>query len=110
MMAGSASAEDINLHSTNGSDFRISLSASTVNGEKVDWIVNVPRSASERVIPTPDSGSDTTLRLSWRAPGNAPAQAAHFLLDLSKGRLDVIPRPHQILHLRCTNLLRRLAV
>ena len=81
MVSGSASAEDINLRCSGGVgsrgdvNLRINLSDSTVNGEKVDRIVKGPGSGHE---------------LSWRAPANVSVQAAYFLLDLSKGRLDVI--------------------
>src|SRR5215472_7668608 len=97
MLGGPASAEDINLHCSNGYDLRISLdklSDSTVNGEnrQMEWVdekgIPVPQSAVS--IPTPDSGNDPTLLLRWRAPGNPSRLAAYFALDLSKGRLYVM--------------------
>jgi hypothetical protein len=123
MMAGSASAEDINLHCSNGLDLRISSTDFTVNGEKrqfdwIDlkdstWLKRFPISQAAPFMPTPDSGKDTELRLRWRVQANASAPQAYFLLDLSKDVLDVINgRGHESdhLHFRCTNLSRKLAV
>jgi hypothetical protein len=114
MLGGPASAEDINLHCSNGYDLRISLdnvSDSTVNGEnrQMEWVDHedspVPQTPVSK--PTPD----TTLLLRWRAPGNPSHQAAYFALDLSKGRLYVMDgKRHERLDLRCANLSRKLAI
>ena len=120
-MAGSATAEDINLHCSNGLDLRISSTDFTVNGEKrqFDWIdvrdptslKKFPISQTASLMPTSDSGKGATLRLRWRVQANASASEAYFLLDVSKDLLDVIDgRGHEKRHLQCTNLSRKLAV
>jgi hypothetical protein len=124
MIAGSASAEDINLHCSNGLELRISPTDFTVNGEKrqFDWIdlkdstwrKRFPISQVAPFMPTPDSGQDTSLRLRWRLQANASApREAYFLLDLSGNVLDVIDgrgNESHHLHFRCTNLSRKLSV
>src|SRR5262249_10336304 len=110
-MAGSASAEDINLHCSNGLDLRISSTDFTVNGEngQFDWIdvrdptslkrFPIPQTAP--LMPTPDSSKNAALRLRWRVQANASAPEAYFLLDLSKDLLDVIDgRGHERRHLQ----------
>jgi hypothetical protein len=123
MMAGSASAEDINLHCSNGLDLRISSTDFTVNGEKrefdwidlkdLTWLKRFPISQATPFMPTLESGKDTELRLRWRVQANASAPRAYFLLDLSKGILDVIDRrghESEHVHFRCANLSHKLAV
>jgi hypothetical protein len=124
VMAGSVSAEDINFHCSNGLDLHISSSDFSVNGEKreFDWVdandttllsKKFPIPQTTPLMPTLGSGKDAALRLRWRVQANADAsrRQAYFLLDLSKGRLDVIDGlRHEALHLRCTNLSRKLAV
>jgi hypothetical protein len=123
MMAGSASAEEINLHCSNGFDLRINLSnlnGSTVNGEnrQMDWVDErgVPQTAPSMLpdalsMSTPDWGNHATLLLRWRAP---PYQSrpAYFLLDVWKGDLDLVADGREVgkLHSRCINLSHKLAV
>jgi hypothetical protein len=123
-MAGSASAEDINLHCSNGFDLRIhlsNLSDSTVNGEnrQMNWVdakgvaQTLPSMPTSDAIsmPTPDSGNSPTLRLRWPAP-TYQSRTAYFLLDLSKGDLDLVAGGREVakLHSRCINLSHKLAV
>jgi len=119
LMAGSASAEDINLHCSNGLDLRIGSTDFTVNGEKrqfdwIDlkdstWLKRFPISQAAPFIPTADKEKNTTLRLRWRAS----APRAYFLLDLSETVLDMVDErgsERQHLHFRCTDLSRKLSV
>jgi hypothetical protein len=95
MVAGSASAENINVRCGN---YRIDLSDSTVNGEKrqIDWVhVKGPMSfqvvQTAPLMPTPSWEEDATLQLRWHEPSpKASVPAANFLLDLSKGRLTFV--------------------
>jgi hypothetical protein len=122
MMAGSASAEDINLHCSNGFDLRINLSnltGSTVNGEnrQMDWVdeKGVPQTAPSTPdalsMSTSDWGNHATLRLRWRAPPYE-SRTAYFLLDVWKGDLDLVADGREVgkLHSRCINLSHKLAV
>jgi hypothetical protein len=124
MMAGAASAEDVNLHCSNGFDLRINLSNlsdSTVNGEsrQMDWVdaKGMPVSQNALSMPTPDalsmpdSGNRATLLLRWRGPAYR-SRTAYFLLDLSKGDLDLVAGGREVgeLHSRCINLSHKLAV
>jgi hypothetical protein len=116
MVAGSASAEDIKLRC---GFYRIDLSDSTVNGEnrQIDWVhVKGPKSfqvaQTAPLMPTPSWEDDATLRLRWHEPSpKASVPAADFLLDLLKGRLDVIDsRGVESFNSRCINLSLKLAV
>lgn len=109
LVAGSASADEINLHCSDGFDYRIDLNDAAGNGENRQLQIDRTDLQSPKslriLIPTPASGKDAALRLDWRIP--------HYTLDLSKGRLDVIfnnGRRFEMSRLRCTNLSRKLAV
>jgi hypothetical protein len=114
MVAGSASAENINLRCAN---YRINLSDSTVNGEhlQIDWVhVKGPTSfqvaQTAPLMPTPSWEDDATLRVRWHVPAKASIRGAYFLVDLSKNRLDVTDDRGAVFRFGCTNLSLKLAV
>jgi hypothetical protein len=90
-----------------------------VNGEnrQIDWVhVKGPKSfqvvQTAPLMPKPSWEEDATLQLIWHEPSpKASVPAADFLLDLLKGRLDVIDsRGVEKFYSRCINLSLKLAV
>jgi hypothetical protein len=92
-------------------NYRINLSDSTVNGEhlQVDRIEVEGPTPSEYL--QVDRSKVRGPKLRWHRPANASVRGAYYLLDLSKGRLDVTSEDDgQSFRLRCTRKLLKLAV
>ena len=99
--------------------YRINLDDSTVNGEQmqIDRIdANNPKTPypiSENLLMEPVGAKGP--KLGWHRPTDALIPAAYYLLDISKGRLDVMSdndgREVKTLlyRLRCTNKLLKIS-
>jgi hypothetical protein len=98
--------------------YRINLDDSTVNGEQmqIDRIdANNPKTPypiSENLLMEPIGAKGP--KLGWHRPAEALVPAAYYLLDISKGRLDVMSdndgrEVKTLYRLRCANKLLKIS-